>query len=114
MNMTDVISYIYNVKNPSSKIFNREIPTLVEINSKWNGGSHLMDIIINKIEQEYREEINIVRIDFETHKELFDYLGINRAPAFLFINNGNIVEIIKETVSKKNLEKILYNLLSGS
>ncbi|MFZ0453820.1 MAG: thioredoxin domain-containing protein [Ignavibacteriaceae bacterium] len=112
--MTEVINYICNIKNSVGEIFNRELPTLVEVRSKWSGGSHLMDLIISKIELEYSSVLNIVRIDFEAHKELFNYIGIERAPAFLIINNGNIIDIIKETVSKRSLEKIISNLLYGS
>lgn len=112
MKTTDVINYIY--KKTGNEMFNCEIPALVEIRSKCSGGSHLMDLIINKIEQEYREEINIIRIELEEHKELFNYLGIERAPAFLLINSGQIIEIIKETVSQKNLEKIVCSLIRKS
>jgi thioredoxin-like negative regulator of GroEL len=114
MKTTDVINYIYKQRETNSEIFNQDIPSLVEIRSKWSGGSHLMDLIINKIEREYREEINIVRIEFEEHKELCSYLRIERAPAFLIMHNGQITEIIKETVSKKNLEIILCNLIGKS
>lgn len=114
MKMEDVISFIYNEKISGNEIFNLELPSLVEVSSKWNGGSHLMDLIVNKIEEEYREKLNIIRIDLETHIELFSHLGISKAPAFLIINKGNIIEIIKETVSKKSLEKILNKVLSVS
>ncbi len=112
--MTEVVNYIYNTKNPVNEIFNRELPTLVEVRSNWSGGSHLMDLITNKIELEYSTVLNIIRIDFESHKKLFNYIGIEKAPAFLLINKGDVIEIIKETVSKKSLEKILSNLFTGS
>ena len=114
MEMTEVINYIYNIKNQTNEILDGRLPTLVEVSSKWSGVSHLMDLITGKIELEYNQVINVVRIDFEEHKELCNCIGIERAPAFLMINNGNIIEIIKETVSKKSLEKIITNLLSGS
>jgi thioredoxin-like negative regulator of GroEL len=114
MKTTEVINYIYKHRDAVNEIFNRDIPALVEIRSKWSGGSHLMDLIIYKIEQEYCDEINIVRIELESNKELFDCLEIDRAPALLLINKGQIIEIIKETVSKKNLEKILCNLIRQS
>ncbi|MEJ2615665.1 MAG: thioredoxin family protein [Ignavibacteriaceae bacterium] len=114
MEMTEVIDYINNIRNQASEILKKEIPTLVEVRSNWSGGSHLMDLITNKIELEYSTVLNIVRIDFDAHKELFNCIGIERAPAFLFIKNGNIIEIIKECVSKKSLEKIISNLMSGN
>ena len=69
-----------------------------------------MNLIVEKIEKEYHKEINIVRIDFELHKELLNRWGIDGAPAFLFANNGKIIEVIKETLSKRNLEKIIREM----
>ncbi len=108
--MTDLNNNINKDKKLKSKIFNYNIPTLIEVRAEWSGGSHLMDLIVNKIEQEYHQEINIVRIDFEAHKELLNHLGIDGAPAFLFIDKGEIIEVIKETLSKRNLEKIIRKL----
>jgi thioredoxin-like negative regulator of GroEL len=108
--MTDLNNYINKDTDMESKIFNYINPTLIEVRAEWSGGSHLMDLIVIKIEQEYHQEINIVRIDFEAHKESLNSLGIDGAPAFLFINKGEIIEIIKETLSRKSLEKIIRKL----
>ena len=70
-----------------------------------------MDLIVNKIEEEYKEQIKVIRIDLEVHKELLSQFGIESAPAFLLISKGQIIEVIKETLSKKSLEQIIRNLI---
>ncbi|MCW9096944.1 MAG: thioredoxin family protein, partial [Ignavibacteriaceae bacterium] len=87
-------------------------PILVEVRAEWSGGSHLMDLIINKIEEEFRHQIKVVRIDFEVHKELLSQFGIENAPALLLISKGQIIEVIKETLSRKSLEQIVRNLIN--
>jgi len=89
------------------KMHTNNKPAMVEVRAEWSGGSHLMDLIINKIEDEFQNQLRVVRIDFETHKELLSQFGVDSAPAVLFISRGQVVEVIKETLSRKNLEKLV-------
>lgn len=86
-------------------------PTLVEVQAKWSGGSHLMDLIITKIEEEFHKQINVIRIDLEIHREFLSQFGIESAPALLILSNGQIIKVIKETLSRKSLEKIVRDLI---
>jgi hypothetical protein len=86
-------------------------PTLIEIHAGWSGESHLMDFIIKEIEEQFRENLNIMKIDFDDYGEWLDQLGIKNPPAFLFIKNGEVIEIICEILPKKNLVRRIYDLL---
>lgn len=88
--------------------------TMVEVRAEWSGGTHLMDLIIKKIEREFQEQIRVERIDFETSKKLLSQFGVESAPAILFISKGQIIEVIKETLSQKNLEIVIRNLISNT
>lgn len=87
-------------------------PSLVEVRANWSGDSHIMDLIINKIEEEFQKQIKVIRIDFEINKELLIQFGVESAPAILLIRNGQVVEVIKETLSRKNLKKIVRELIT--
>ena len=58
---------------------------LVEVRAKWSGGSHLMDLIVNKLEEQFQTQLRVVRLDFETYRELLIHFGVEGAPAILFI-----------------------------
>jgi len=110
--MTDLINYRNNEKKLLTEISNNSKPTLVEVRAEWSGGSHLMDLIVNKIGEEFRKEVRIVRIDFEVHKELLNQFGVVSAPALLLISKGQLIEVIKETLSRRRLEKIVRDLVT--
>ena len=82
---------------------------LVEVRAKWSGGSHLMDLIVNKLEEQFQTQLRVVRLDFETYRELLIHFGVEGAPAILFINKGQVVEVINETLSQKNLENLIHS-----
>ena len=109
--MEDLINYKKNEKRLLAEISTNRKPALVVVQACWSGGSHLMDLIVNKIEEEFQEQIKVLRIDLDVHKELLSQFGIESVPAILLISKGQIIEIIKETLSRKSLEQIVRNLI---
>jgi thioredoxin-like negative regulator of GroEL len=102
-------------KQKMTKISNNQKLTLIEVRANWSGGSHLMDLIVNRIEEQFREQIRVLRIDFEIHKEFLLQFGVENAPAVLFISKGQVVEVISEILSQKNLEGLIHtHLLKGN
>jgi thioredoxin 1 len=89
-------------------------PAVVLVKAEWSGASHIMDMILNKIEKEFSHKIKIIRIDLESHKDLLRSFGVESVPAMLLINKGQIVEVIKETLSQKTLGQVIQNLIQAS
>lgn len=89
-------------------------PAVVLVKAEWSGESHIMDMILNKIEEEFRNKIKIIRIDLDNHKDLLYSFGIESVPALLLINKGQIVEVIKKTLSQKTLQQVIQNLIHSS
>ena len=89
-------------------------PAIVLVEAKWSGGSHIMNLILNKVEEKFKNQINVIRINLEIHKELLHSFGIESVPAMLLISKGQIVEVIKETLSQKRLEQVIQNLIYRS
>lgn len=89
-------------------------PAIVLVKAEWSGASHIMDMILNKIEEEFSHKIKIIRIDLESHKDLLRSFGVESVPAILLINKGQIVEVLKETLSQKTLQNVIQNLIHNS
>ena len=109
--MENLNDYLTSEKQILNKDITRNKLALVEVQAKWSGGSHLMHLIINKVEEEFQNQINVLRIDFENHKDLLNQFGVDSAPALVFISRGQVVEVIKETLSRKNLERLVYEII---
>jgi thioredoxin-like negative regulator of GroEL len=109
--MANIPSYMNDDKKLPAEFFNSSKPILIEVRAEWSGGSHLMDPIVNEIKEEFKKEINVERIDFESYKKSLSPFGVESVPAFLLISKGEIIEVIKETISKTRLEKIVQDLI---
>jgi thioredoxin-like negative regulator of GroEL len=73
-----------------------------------------MDFIVNRVEEQFDTQLRVLRIDFETHREFLYQFGVESAPAILLMKQGQVVEVINETLSQKNLEEIIHNHLLNS
>ncbi len=91
-----------------------EIIFLVEVRAEWSGSSHIVAPIIKRVENEFRHLIEVRRIDLESNKKTLNEICAEFIPSVLFIKNGELLEILSGTFSKKSIEKILLDLLDGS
>lgn len=112
--MKDLINNSTQEKKLLNEISVNCKPAIVLVVAEWSGGSHIMNLILNKVEEKFKNQINVIRINLEIHKELLHSFGIESVPAMLLISKGQIVEVIKETLSQKRLEQVIQNLIYRS
>jgi thioredoxin 1 len=95
-------------------ILKSDKPILIEIGAKWCGGSHLIAPIIEKIEAEFNNRIRIIRVEYDSYKEFLTDIGIEGIPSIILVKNGNIVEKINGTISRKNLTNLVTNIVDNN
>lgn len=105
------------IKNPESGAFkdylNSSKPMLIEVRAEWCGGSHIIAPIIRKIEHDFANRILIERIDYEANKNFLIECGIENVPSIILVKNGKIYKLINGTLSKRNLKKLIDDLLNN-
>ena len=87
-------------------------PVIVEFGAEWCGSCRIMAPIVNHISAVYRNQIKVVKLDIDQNKHLAAQYGVQVKPTFLFIRNGEIVDHIVGSVSRKVFERKLVFLLS--
>jgi len=85
---------------------------LIVFESDWCGCCHMMNPIIDKIAEQFKEKVKICKLDYEDHKEMSERYGILNAPAIIFIRNGQVEEKVQGTTSRKDLEERINTLLA--
>ncbi len=89
-------------------------PMLIEVRADWCGGSHIIAPIIKKIEQEFENKITIERIDYESNRDFLIQCGVKNVPSIILVKDGKIYELINGTLSKRNLRKLVDDLLNNN
>jgi thioredoxin 1 len=106
------------IKNSETSTFkdllNSSKPMLIEVKADWCGGSHIIAPIIKKIQHDFENKIQIERIDYESNKNFLKDCGIEKVPSIMLVKDGKIYKLINGTLSKRNLEKLIDELLNNN
>ncbi|UCE05189.1 MAG: thioredoxin fold domain-containing protein [bacterium] len=86
-------------------------PMLVVCETDWCGACHIMAPIYELLSDHYKWKIKIGKLDFEDNEQIPRKYGIQDIPTLLFFKNGEIVDRITGTISRKNLETRLKDIL---
>lgn len=95
-----------------NEVLNCQVPVLVVIEAQWNATCSIMAPIVSELAQDYVNRIKVVTVDIDRHESIARSFGISKVPTFLFFRQGHVVNHIFGSVSRKNLRRILENLLS--
>lgn len=74
--------------------------------AEWISSSSIVDVVCNKISRE-RDDVHLVKIDADNHKDLITKYRIKKVPSCVIIQNQEITDRIEGAFSKKDvLDKI--------
>jgi thioredoxin 1 len=98
------------------KVFKKEVLddkeiVLVAFMADWSGPSHLLDQILEKLDNNVRQKTQILKLDASANKELAKALNISKFPSLVFFKKGEITEVISGLVSQKDITSRLTKLL---
>ena len=86
-------------------------PELVVIFGNWCAKCNMMMPVVDEIEEVYKEQLEVVRIDIEKETEIAKDYSIQIVPTFVIMKQGNEVMrmagIIGEEILKKRIETVI-------
>ena len=85
--------------------------TLVVLFAHWCPKCNMMMPVVDEIEEVYKEQLEVVRIDIERETEIAKDYSIQIVPTFVIMKQGNEVMrmagIIGEEILKKRIEAVI-------
>ena len=85
--------------------------TLVVLFAHWCPKCNMMMPVVDEIEEVYKEQLEVVRIDIEKETEIAKDYSIQIVPTFVIMKQGNEVMrmagIIGEEILKKRIEAVI-------
>lgn len=85
--------------------------TLIVLFAHWCPKCNMMMPVVDEIEEVYKEQLEVVRIDIEKETEIAKDYSIQIAPTFVIMKQGNEVMrmagIIGEEILKKRIETVI-------
>ena len=85
--------------------------TLIVLFAHWCPTCNMMMPVVDEIEEVYKEQLEVVRIDIEKETEIAKDYSIQIVPTFVIMKQGNEVMrmagIIGEEILKKRIETVI-------
>ena len=86
-------------------------PAIIDFYADWCVHCHTLTPLLEELAEEYRDKLDIYKIDTEDQPRLASYFGVSALPYILFIPVGSEPKYINGAVPKKYLEEVIHKVL---
>ena len=80
-----------------------DVPVLVDFYATWCGPCQMMAPILDKVNNQLRGRLQVVKIDTDNYPQLASQYEINALPTLVLFKNGQPVDRIEGVVPAKQL-----------
>jgi len=101
---------IFKMENDDWK-FEGNRPAIIDFYADWCGPCKMIGPILEKLSEEYKDKIDIYKVDVDTQYELSGFFGIRSIPAILFIPMEGNPEMAVGSLAKNKIESIIQSKL---
>ncbi len=97
--------------NKDNWIFEGELPAIIDFYADWCGPCKMVAPILEELSKEYKDQINIYKIDTEEQQELASMFAIRSIPSVLFIPKNSEPQMSVGALPKSKFKEIIDELL---
>jgi len=101
---------VFDYENETEWKFKGSKPAVIDFYADWCGPCKMVAPIIEELSIEYKEEIDIYKIDTEDQQELAGIFGIRSIPSILFIPMGAQPQMAAGAIPKDGFEKAFEDI----
>lgn len=91
--------------------FEGELPCLIDFYADWCGPCKMVAPILEELAIEYKDKINIYKVDTEEQQELAGIFGIRSIPSLLFCPKDGQPQMAMGAMPKETFRKAIDDIL---
>ena len=111
MTKKDFIEKIFDYENEREWKYNGEVPAIIDFYADWCGPCRSVAPALEELSNEYKDRLNIFKINTDAEHELSEIFGIQSIPTFLFIPMNDTPMMQRGALSKKVFKEIIEERL---
>jgi len=105
------IKKIFDYEKNEEWKFEGNKPCLVDFYADWCGPCKMVAPILEELAEEYKDKLDIYKVDTEAEQELAAVFGIKSIPSLLFIPVDGEPQMSMGALSKESFKKAFTDIL---
>ena len=97
------ISKVFNYETNKEWKFEGELPCIIDFYADWCGPCKMVAPILEELAEEYKDKLNIYKVDTEKETELASVFGIRSIPTLMLFKDGKNVSMKVGALPKKTI-----------
>ncbi|QSJ15578.1 thioredoxin [Nostoc sp. UHCC 0702] len=89
---TDIVAYVQ--ESEFDTLLSEEKVLVVDFTATWCGPCRLVSPLMDKLANEYKDRLKVVKVDVDNNKPVFKKYGLRSIPAVLIFKDGELAETI--------------------
>lgn len=102
---------VFNFEENQDWKFEGDKPCLIDFYADWCGPCKMVAPVLEELSNEYKDQVNIYKIDTEAEQELAAAFGIRSIPSLLFVPMKGQPRMAQGALPKPSLIEIIDKLL---
>ena len=105
---------VFNWEQNKDWKFEGDLPCLIDFYADWCGPCKMVAPILEELAVEYKDKINIYKVDTEDQQELAAIFGIRSIPSLLFCPKDGQPQMAMGALPKDTFKKAIEDILLSS
>ena len=102
---------VFNWEQNTEWKFEGELPCLIDFYADWCGPCKMVAPILEELAAEYKDQINIYKVDTEDQQELAAIFGIRSIPSLLFCPKEGQPQMAMGALPKDTFKQAINDIL---
>jgi thioredoxin len=111
LNLDSFKSKIFNFEENKDWKFEGELPAIIDFYADWCGPCKMVTPILEELSEEFKNKINVYKIDTDKEQELSAIFGIRSIPSILFIPKEGKPQMAMGAMPKENFVQAINDVL---
>lgn len=102
---------VFNYDESSEWSFKGDKPAIIDFYADWCGPCKMVSPILEELSEEYKDQVDIYKVDTDSEQELAGAFGIQSIPSILFIPVNDKPQMAAGALPKDQIQKAMSEVL---
>jgi thioredoxin len=103
---------VFNYEQNKEWKFEGELPCIIDFYADWCQPCKMVAPILEELATEYKDKVNIYKVDTEDQRELSAMFGIQSIPSLLFVPKEGQPQMAQGALPKDSFKQAFKDVLS--